>query len=174
MSIYKRGDVWWMDVRMGGSRKRVRKSTGCRDEVQARIIEQAAVARRSGGEDGTDGAAPRTPEERERRGTDGASPRTPEGREEWVFPWRATHPNGQRPKDGDHFFAEVLAKAGIEEKEGERISFHCLRHTFVTRLSEAGVAQDVRMRLAGHTNAATSNAYTHDDASARAAIEALE
>lgn len=361
MSIYRRGEIWWMDVRMGGSRKRVRKSTGCRDETQARIIEQAAVAvnrgittrararaivdamtpdeslrldevaawyamtaeaehatpsrlemqkrmsavgkavawmkantRASCADDVSDelawqyacffeksrqcavktrnaqvgmlhavwetlirhgkaasnpwkrargarqvdqeahgrafsddevarileasrevgcewegvvtvalytglrkrdvetlrwedvdlaaGVIRKTPGKTARRGIRVAIPMHREVRRvieaasrvgEFVFPWRAAHPNGQRPKPGDRFFAEVLAKAGIEAKDGERISFHCLRHTFVTRLAEAGVAQDVRMRLAGHTNAATSNAYTHDDASARAAIDAL-
>lgn len=91
----------------------------------------------------------------------------------FVFPWRAAHPAGQRPKIGDHPFAEVLARAGVVAQAGERISFHCLRHTFVTRLAEAGVAQDVRMRLAGHTNAATSNLYTHDLAASRDAIARL-
>lgn len=91
----------------------------------------------------------------------------------FVFPWRNAHPAGERLKAGDHSFAEVLARAGIIAQAGERISFHCLRHTFVTRLAEAGVAQDVRMRLAGHTNAATSNLYTHDFGQARWAIDRL-
>lgn len=93
---------------------------------------------------------------------------------EYVFPWRQSHPNGQRPKKGDHFFCEVLERANITAKEGETITFHCLRHTFVSRLAEAGVAQDVRMRLAGHTNAATHDLYTHDDVSGRKAIDLLD
>lgn len=46
MSIYKRGGVWWMDVYVGSGnrRKRVRKSTGCTEEVQARMIEQTMVS----------------------------------------------------------------------------------------------------------------------------------
>lgn len=92
----------------------------------------------------------------------------------FVFPWRQSHPHGQRPKVGDHFFAEVLQKAGIVAKADEMLSFHSLRHTFVTRLADAGVAEDVRMRLAGHTNAATHGLYTHEDVQSKAAIECLK
>lgn len=92
----------------------------------------------------------------------------------WVFPWRAAHPQRHSLAGGDCRFADILRDAGIVANGGERISFHCLRHTFVTRLAEAGVAQDVRMRLAGHTEASTSDLYTHDDAAARAAIAALK
>ena len=43
----------------------------------------------------------------------------------------------------------------------------------VSRLAKAGVAPDVRMRLAGHTSAENHAIYTHDDVSARAAINTL-
>ncbi|MBO6167971.1 MAG: tyrosine-type recombinase/integrase, partial [Kiritimatiellae bacterium] len=43
MAIYKRGNTWWMDVYAGNPRRRVRKSTGCTEESQARIVEQAAI-----------------------------------------------------------------------------------------------------------------------------------
>ena len=92
----------------------------------------------------------------------------------WVFPWRAAHPQRHSLAGGDCRFADILRDAGIVANGGERISFHCLRHTFVTRLAEAGVAQDVRMRLAGRTEASTSDLYTHDDAAARTAIAALK
>ena len=92
---------------------------------------------------------------------------------EYVFPWRASHPIGQKPKKGDHFFNEILEIAGIKASEGEKITFHCLRHTFVSRLAEAGVAQDIRMRLAGHTSISTHSIYNHDDVSGRKAIDLL-
>jgi integrase len=93
---------------------------------------------------------------------------------ECIFPWRLSHPNGQRPKKGDHFFSEVLKRAGIVAEKGEKVSFHSLRHTFVTRLADAGVAEDVRMRLAGHTNAVTHGVYTHEDSQSKAAIKKLK
>lgn len=89
----------------------------------------------------------------------------------YVFPWRAAHPSmGRRHVKGDVRFAEILRRAGIVEGEGERLTFHSLRHTFVTRLAAAGVPEDVRMRLAGHTNETTHAIYTHDEARAREAI----
>lgn len=46
-------------------------------------------------------------------------------------------------------FADLLKVAGIVAKPGEKLTFHCLRHTFATRLAEAGVPEDVRMQLCG-------------------------
>ena len=88
-------------------------------------------------------------------------------RGEWVTPLRV----GRRV--GDVGFNEVLRRAGVVAREGEKLSFHCFRHTFVTRLAEAGVAPDVRMRLAGHTSAANHAIYTHDLVSARRAVDGL-
>ena len=55
-------------------------------------------------------------------------------------------------------FAEVLTAAGISR---QGISVHSWRHTFVTRLAEAGVDKETRKRLAGHTQDATSERYDH-------------
>lgn len=93
---------------------------------------------------------------------------------EYVLPYRAEHANDGAPHNGDVRFSDILAAAGIvAQGVREKLSFHCLRHTFVSRLAEAGVAEDVRMRLAGHSNRTTHAVYTHDEVSARAAIEAL-
>jgi site-specific recombinase XerD len=42
-------------------------------------------------------------------------------------------------------------------------SFHCLRHSFVSRLANAGVASEVRQRLAGHASAESHKLYTHHE-----------
>lgn len=76
--------------------------------------------------------------------------------------------------DGDRTFNQILADAGVVRKDArEKLSFHCFRHTFVSRLARAGVAPDVRMRLAGHTTAENHAVYTHDEESERRAIDAL-
>lgn len=76
--------------------------------------------------------------------------------------------------DGDKTFSQLLADAGITNNDDHvKLSFHCFRHTFVSRLAEAGIAPDVRMRLVGHTSTANHAIYTHDDVSARAAINVL-
>ncbi len=71
---------------------------------------------------------------------------------------------------------ERLAK-GAEKQEGRskkrqasEISFHSLRHSFVSWLKATGVAQSVVMDVAGHDSADVSRVYTHtsDDSKADA------
>ncbi|MFZ0321074.1 MAG: tyrosine-type recombinase/integrase [Candidatus Sulfotelmatobacter sp.] len=52
-------------------------------------------------------------------------------------------------------------KATIRRAGIRYIRFHYLRHTFNTRLMEAGVIQDVRMALMGHSAGGTNAIYTH-------------
>ena len=73
-------------------------------------------------------------------------------------------------------FADLLARAGLREKQPHRkshgagrgrgsaqhgLSFHCLRHTAVTLLKEAGIPSAVVMELVGHDSAQISEHYTH-------------
>lgn len=100
-------------------------------------------------------------------------------------PNAALHPNAydslQRTgKTGtlSNWFADLLADAGLRERkkhhrkkdearkgrsaarEQSRLSFHCLRHTAVTMLKEAGVPAAVVMALVGHDSEQMSNHYT--------------
>jgi integrase len=85
-------------------------------------------------------------------------------------------------------FAEILARAGRREhqshqsrgigRDGKRaasaLSFHSLRHTTVSMLRDAGVAQSVAMGFAGHSSPEINNAYTHTGIEAlRRAADAL-
>lgn len=64
----------------------------------------------------------------------------------------------------------TLKKSGLRH-----IRFHDLRHTFNTRLMEAGVIQDVRRALMGHTSGDVHSRYTHVEYPAkRRAIQMLE
>jgi integrase len=74
-------------------------------------------------------------------------------------------------------FADLLAQAGLRKKtphrktfgkgrgvrgdQDNRLSFHCLRHTSVTLLKEAGVPDAAIMALIGHDSVAMSQHYTH-------------
>jgi Site-specific recombinase XerD len=74
-------------------------------------------------------------------------------------------------------FADLLAQAGLRKKtphrqtlgkgrgvrdpRENRLSFHCLRHTSVTLLKEAGVPDAAIMALVGHDSVAMSQHYTH-------------
>jgi integrase len=65
-----------------------------------------------------------------------------------------------------------MEKAGIEGKitqhaEGGRalsnLSFHSLRHSFNSAMANAGVSQEVRQKLTGHSSAEMNAQYTHHE-----------
>jgi integrase len=66
-------------------------------------------------------------------------------------------------------------RRALKKSNVPRLRFHDLRHTFNTRLMEAGVSQDVRKALMGHADADINDTYTHVELPAkRAAIAALQ
>jgi integrase len=71
-------------------------------------------------------------------------------------------------------FKRIMDRAGIaagvlRERQGEAgrslsaLSFHGLRHSFNQELKRAGVPQEDRMRLTGHSSEAMNTVYTHED-----------
>ncbi len=85
-------------------------------------------------------------------------------------------------------FRSVLADAGLAEPPNKRstgkgrhaarevseLSFHCLRHAFVSILKATGASESVAMALAGHETKAISQHYTTlDDATLRAAVDKM-
>jgi integrase len=70
-------------------------------------------------------------------------------------------------------FARIMAKAGIRgralrqrQEDGagrtqSSLTFHSLRHSFNSALANAGVSQEVRQKLTGHTSAKMNTKYTH-------------
>ena len=68
-------------------------------------------------------------------------------------------------------FKAIMAKAGIEgeteEAKGEAgrtrnaLSFHCLRHSFISGLANAGIGVEMRQALAGQSSAEVNMIYTH-------------
>lgn len=42
-----------------------------------------------------------------------------------------------------------------------RRTFHSLRHSFNSALANAGVAEEIRMKLTGHSSKAMNTRYTH-------------
>jgi integrase len=77
----------------------------------------------------------------------------------------------------NEFYDEILLPAGLvkprshramkrdETQAGSRkvnsVSFHCLRHTFVSLLKVSGASQATAKELAGHSSDAISDLYTH-------------
>jgi integrase len=68
-------------------------------------------------------------------------------------------------------FARLVDRAGINAgvaraqvgrgRSRRRLTFHSLRHSFNSMLSNAGVSQDIRMRLTGHASREVNTHYTH-------------
>jgi integrase len=70
-------------------------------------------------------------------------------------------------------FSNLMLRANIEQrvvrergKSGRNVnalSFHSLRHSFATTLANAGIPEELRMLLTGHTARATHQIYSHHD-----------
>jgi integrase len=68
-------------------------------------------------------------------------------------------------------FAAIMEKARIEGKRTQAsggrtlssLSFHSLRHSFNSAMANAGISQEVRQKLTGHTSAETNKLYTHHE-----------
>ncbi len=70
-------------------------------------------------------------------------------------------------------FARIMARAGVAGEilrargEGGKgrtvrsLTFHSLRHSFNSAMANAGVSQEVRMKLTGHMSADMNKGYTH-------------
>src|SRR5437016_4015619 len=75
---------------------------------------------------------------------------------EWVFPSET----GETPLDSQNFvnrvFVKALRTAGINS-----FSWHCLRHTFASRLVMAGVDLRTVQELLGHKTLAMTLRYSH-------------
>ena len=84
-------------------------------------------------------------------------------------PHAACYPHPQS-NGGPGAFAGILKAATIED---EGYTFHSWRHTFRTRLSEAGVSDDLAKRLGGWTENSTAARYDHAERveELRAAVE---
>jgi integrase len=75
---------------------------------------------------------------------------------------------GTRRRPQPKAFAKACSKAKIVD-----LRWHDLRHTFGTRLAEAGFSEVTIAELMGHTSVATTRRYTHGtEAAKRNAVEA--
>ena len=90
-----------------------------------------------------------------------------ETRSEWVFPSPTNRRKPLAQPTANLSLTGACGRAGIEAA-----GFHALRHTFGTRLAEAGVRLEVIKELMGHSKVATTLIYVHP--SHQAAREAVE
>jgi integrase len=92
---------------------------------------------------------------------------------EWVFPSPERFQTPGQPErhiaDVKNAFRRAVRLAGIEW-----ITFHQLRHTFCSRLADAGVPMPVIQDLAGHSSIIMTRRYTHPaDELKQKAVEVL-
>ena len=82
----------------------------------------------------------------------GAGPFSAQFFEEVLLPLGLVTPRDYHTTDGP-------GRAGKRQTPG--VSFHCLRHSFVTALKLSGGSQSIAKELAGHGSDMVSNLYTH-------------
>ena len=111
-----------------------------------------------------------------------AEAKAPEDLNTYLFPALAIKTGGAAGLSS--LFAKLMQEAGIirtmtEAKgKGRRVSnksFHSLRHYTTTELLNAGVDEALRMKLLGHSKAATNRGYSHASVkSLRGAVDLLK
>lgn len=68
----------------------------------------------------------------------------------------------------------ILRGADGKGRQTSTLSFHSLRHTFISALANAGVAEEIRKRLCGHAHGGVHGDYTHHEITVlRAAVGKL-
>lgn len=55
------------------------------------------------------------------------------------------------------------SETGVAGRQQHALSFHSLRHSFVSALANAGVAAELRQKLAGHSDERSHARYTHHE-----------
>lgn len=84
----------------------------------------------------------------------------------YVFPeWRDMLSNPTTRAKPSVYFCRLLYTSGIplfpNTPKSERKSFHCLRHSFITRLAREGVSLEDIGKAVGHSNVETTAGYAH-------------
>lgn len=101
--------------------------------------------------------------------------------EEFLMPKTANLKSGGR-KGLSETFKLIMRDAGLDagkvKKAGvrqlSRRTFHALRHSFNSAMANAGVSQEVRMKLTGHKTESVNRGYTHHELEPlRAAIKKI-
>jgi len=98
----------------------------------------------------------------------------PDSGKAFVFPKLAGRSTGGR-SGLSMTFSRIMAQAGVvgevlhKAKKGGQgrtvrtLTFHSLRHSFNSAMANAGVSQEVRMKLTGHMSAEMNRGYTHHE-----------
>ncbi len=55
----------------------------------------------------------------------------------------------------------MVTRVGLRSRAS--LTFHSLRHSFNSAMANAGVSQEIRMKLTGHSSAEMNKGYTHHE-----------
>src|SRR5262249_24818788 len=80
----------------------------------------------------------------------------------WVFPGKDGKARAFVATSLNHQHCKIRAKVGLPDD----FVLHSMRHTFLTRLGEAGVDAFTIMRIAGHSSITVSQKYVHPSSEA--------
>lgn len=75
----------------------------------------------------------------------------------WVFP---SPVNPTKPRDGNAFYKKIFIPA-VQKANLSGVVWHTLRHTFCSRLVQAGIPLTTVQKLAGHKDYSTTLIYSH-------------
>ncbi len=75
----------------------------------------------------------------------------------WVFP---SPVDSGKPRDGNAFYKKIFVPA-VEKAGLSGLVWHSLRHTFCSRLVQAGIPLTTVQKLAGHKDYSTTLVYAH-------------
>ena len=89
---------------------------------------------------------------------------------EYIVPGMATKGPGGRHGLSEGF-KRIMRRAGLDlqtvkgggKRNISRRTFHSLRHSFTSELANAGVPEEVRMKLTGHSSRRVHQGYTHHE-----------
>jgi integrase len=68
-------------------------------------------------------------------------------------------------------FGLILDACGIKDKPGKKVGFHSLRHSFVTRCEESGMARSTVQGIVGHGSPIMTAIYSDDKKSAKGILK---
>ena len=89
---------------------------------------------------------------------------------EYIMPGMAAKGPGGRHGLSEGF-KRIMRRAGLDlqtvkgggKRNISRRTFHSLRHSFTSELANAGVPEEQRMKLTGHSSKAVHQGYTHHE-----------
>lgn len=95
----------------------------------------------------------------------------PDNNSEFIMPGLAAN---YETKEQQHYFGKFLDGLEIKDTPEGNVGFHSFRHTFNTKLEQAGIESALRQKLSGHSSVEVNMIYSHALDPMRDAINKLD